>query len=125
MEQYCKVMIFLLLGDNMVEMFYRCFRYIRLEIDIKICRDLIYVILKELLLTFTILDLPYLTPSNLTHPKFQLILYTFILNKLIAISVYSSNISSLTSYSFFAHQVHASRTYATLFARFSKVNLQS
>ena len=36
--------------------------------------------------------------------------------RLTAISVYSLNNSSLISYSFFAHQVLASRTYATLFA---------
>ena len=78
-----------------------------------------------LLLTLNNLDCSNLTSNILTLPKFHLILYTFALYKLIAISVYSSNNSSLISYSFFAHQVLASRTYATLFARFSKANLQS
>ena len=77
-----------------------------------------------LLLTLINLDFSNLLPNILTHPKIHLILYTFTLYKLIAISVYSSNISSLISYSFFAHQVLASGTYATLFARCSKANLQ-
>ena len=75
-----------------------------------------------LLLTSNNLDFSNLTPNILTHPKFHLILYTFTLYKLTAISVYSLNNSSLSSYSSFAHQVLASRT---LFARFSKANLQS
>ena len=76
-------------------------------------------------MTLINLDFSNLTPNNLTYPKFHLILYTFALYKLIAISVYSSNISSFISYTFFAHQILASRTYANLFARFSKANLHS
>ena len=78
-----------------------------------------------LLLTLINLDFSNLTPNILTHPKVHLILYTLSLYKLIAISVYSKINSSLISYSLFAHQVLASRTYATLFARFSKANLKS
>ena len=74
---------------------------------------------------FNSLAFSNLALNNLTSPKFHLILYTFTLSKLISISVYSSNTSSPISYSFFPHLVFASRTYATLFAQFSKANLQS
>ena len=77
------------------------------------------------LLILTILDFSSHAPNNLSHPKFHLTLYKFTLYKWIASSVCSSNNSSPISHSFFAHQVLASRTYAILFARFSKTTLQN
>ena len=95
----------------------------------KICHKILKIYSDKfsegLLLTLIKLDFSNLTPNILTQPKIHPILYTFTLYKIIAISVYSSNNSSLISYSFFAHQVLASRTYATLFAWPSKANLQS
>ena len=81
--------------------------------------------MERLLLGFNKSDCSNFTPNNLTHPKFNIILCTFTFIGLTAISVYSPNNSSLFLYSFFAHQVFASKTYATLSARFSRANLQS
>ena len=79
--------------------------------------------LEDLLLTVIKLDCSMLAPNDLALPKFHLILCTFAFVKPTAISVYSSNISSLIFYVFFTQQVFTSRTYATLSGRFSKTNL--
>ena len=66
----------------------------------------------------------YSLPSENSSYLVQINIYS-LTAQLTAISVYSPNNSSLILYSFFVHQVLASRTYATLSARISKANLQN
>ena len=72
-----------------------------------------------------LLDSSFLTTNKLSPSNFHLILCTFTFAKLTAIFVYSSIISSNIFYSFFAHQLLASTTYATLSERFSNVKIQT
>ena len=116
------------IGRILVAYFVKFWKKFNKKYCFTIYKTILLEMLLRLLLEFNKLissNLPNCSPNNFTLPKFNPIFFAFTFIRLAAFSVNSPNISSLFLYSFFAHQIFASRTYAILSSRFSKTSLQN